>query len=134
MSNFNFRPAVRECKLCGYTFTIGRKKDQQFCSSVCRNTNNARVSAERRGDMQRGSGTKWYVKQGGRHQHRIVAEAMLGRKLVRGEIVHHKDGNKKNNAPNNLVVMLQGEHMREHGMGIPGVAPAHKPWEARLGK
>ncbi len=84
--------------------------------------------------MQRGKGTKTYVKLNGRHEHRAVAETILGRPLERGEIVHHKDGNKKNNDPNNLEVMTQGKHMQEHGMGIPGVAPKWKPWEARWGK
>lgn len=74
------------------------------------------------------------MKEGGKHQHRVVAERVIGRALRKDEIVHHKDGDKKNNAPENLVVMTQAEHMREHGMGIPGVAPSHKPWEARWRK
>jgi len=36
--------------------------------------------------------------------HRKVAETKLGRKLIPGEVVHHKDRNKQNNAPNNLHV------------------------------
>lgn len=55
-----------------------------------------------------------YRKRNNRHEHRIVAEQMLGRPLVRGEIVHHRDGNKHNNAPENLEVMTQAEHMRRH--------------------
>ncbi len=55
-----------------------------------------------------------YKKWLGRHEHRVVAERMLGRPLVKGEIVHHKDGNKHNNSPDNLEVMTQSEHMREH--------------------
>jgi hypothetical protein len=55
-----------------------------------------------------------YRKQHGRHQHRVVAEQMLGRPLKPGEIVHHIDGNKHNNDPSNLQVMTQSEHIREH--------------------
>jgi hypothetical protein len=55
-----------------------------------------------------------YLKHYGRHEHRVVAERMLGRPLKRGEIVHHIDGDKHNNAPENLRVMSQGEHVREH--------------------
>lgn len=72
-----------------------------------------------------------YPKRGERHEHRIVAEAKLGRPLAPGEIVHHIDGNRHNNAPENLEVMSQREHMREHGLGVPGAAPAHKPWTKR---
>lgn len=55
-----------------------------------------------------------YVKQNGRHQHRIVAEQMLGRPLVKGEVVHHIDGDKHNNSPENLAVMTQSEHIKLH--------------------
>lgn len=62
---------------------------------------------------RRGSG-KGYTKIDGRHAHRVVAEEMLGRPLTSGEIVHHKDGDKRNNRPDNLEVMTQAEHIREH--------------------
>jgi hypothetical protein len=55
-----------------------------------------------------------YRKLNGRHEHRVVAEQMLGRPLNRGEIVHHIDGNKHNNTPENLQVMTQSEHIRAH--------------------
>lgn len=46
--------------------------------------------------------------------HRVVAEQKLGRPLVAGEIVHHIDGNKRNNAPENLQVMTQSKHAQIH--------------------
>jgi hypothetical protein len=55
-----------------------------------------------------------YRKLYGRHEHRVIAEAMLGRPLVAGEIVHHIDGNKHNNTPENLQVMTQADHLRLH--------------------
>lgn len=56
-----------------------------------------------------------YTKQYGRHEHRIVAEQTLGRALEPGEIVHHVDGDKRNNAPENLMVFpSQSEHMKWH--------------------
>lgn len=55
-----------------------------------------------------------YKKLYKRHEHRVVAEQMLGRPLQRGEIVHHIDGNKHNNAPENLQVMTQADHLRLH--------------------
>ena len=55
-----------------------------------------------------------YKKFFGRHYHRAVAEKSIGRKLVPGEIVHHIDGDKHNNAPENLQVMTQSEHVKLH--------------------
>lgn len=48
-------------------------------------------------------------------EHRLVASQLLGRTLLPTEIVHHLDGNKANNAPNNLMVMSQSDHMVLHG-------------------
>lgn len=56
-----------------------------------------------------------YEKFLGRHTHRVVAELMLGRPLRPEEVVHHIDGNKRNNAPENLMVFQsQAEHAAWH--------------------
>lgn len=58
---------------------------------------------------------KTYAKLYGRHEHRIVAEEKIGRKLKPGEVVHHIDGNKRNNSPDNLIVFSsQAEHAAFH--------------------
>lgn len=56
-----------------------------------------------------------YRKLHGRHEHRVVAEAMIGRSLKSDEHVHHKDENKHNNSPENLEVMHWLDHLRLHG-------------------
>lgn len=48
------------------------------------------------------------------YEHILVAEAKLGRSLREDELVHHKDEDKTNNAPNNLEVLSVSEHAREH--------------------
>ena len=53
----------------------------------------------------------------GRHIHRRVLEESLGRKLDCNEVVHHIDGNKKNNNLPNLVLMSRSEHVLIHGFG-----------------
>lgn len=60
-------------------------------------------------------GGKSYRKVFGCHEHRRVAERKIGRKLRKGEVVHHIDGNKRNNNPNNLEVLKnQSEHAKRH--------------------
>lgn len=46
--------------------------------------------------------------------HRLVAQKMLGRKLKKGEVVHHKDGSKTNNKKENLSVMSNSQHRLAH--------------------
>lgn len=61
-----------------------------------------------------GSGNA-YIKYRQIHLHRIVAEEKLGRPLLKGEIVHHIDGNKKNNSIDNIhVFSSQSEHAKHH--------------------
>lgn len=56
-----------------------------------------------------------YIKKYGRHEHRVVAERLLGRALMPGEVVHHIDGNKRNNCIQNIrVYKSQSEHAKFH--------------------
>lgn len=48
------------------------------------------------------------------YEHRLVVERRIGRLLARTEIVHHRDQDRLNNAPENLEVMTQAEHARQH--------------------
>lgn len=116
----------QRCAQCGRLFPIVKKfPDARFCGRRCglaatlpegHNARVSRASAKRRGDSQRDRGAgKTYRKRDGRHEHRVVAELKLGRPLNRGEVVHHIDGRKRNNAPENLDVLeSQGIHAKCH--------------------
>jgi hypothetical protein len=50
-------------------------------------------------------------------EHRLVMAEFLGRPLTRAEVVHHIDGDKTNNAIDNLELMTRAEHVALHHPG-----------------
>lgn len=56
--------------------------------------------------------------EGAVYVHMIVAENNLGRPLLPEEVVHHRDLNKLNNDPSNIMVFAtNSDHVRFHGYG-----------------
>ena len=50
-------------------------------------------------------------------EHRYIMEQHIGRKLSRSEVVHHKNGDKRDNRIENLEIMSLSEHAKNHQKG-----------------
>lgn len=108
----------KACRHCGKKFQVikSRENSAHYCTLACKQIYVARSTIKERADKMRGKGTKTkYIKYGGRHLHRQIAEDNIGRPLEEGEIAHHIDGDSLNNDPANITVLPnQAEHCRIH--------------------
>ena len=66
------------------------------------------------------------TKKGYVAEHRKVMSDYLGRKLESWEHVHHKDGDKLNNSLDNLELLSNVEHMKEHMSHKKKVLPSEE--------
>ena len=71
------------------------------------------LTRDRKGRLYR----KIRIKGKYRLEHDLVMESHIGRKLRKGEVVHHVNENTLDNRLENLRLMLVGEHMRLHNTG-----------------
>ncbi len=74
-----------------------------------------------------------YVRADGRSvlQHRLVMEQVLGRPLRPGESVHHRDGNRQHNSPDNLELWVRGQPAGQRVTDLIELARRNPGWRQR---
>src|SRR3990167_3386767 len=108
------------CPICGNLFQLrrdGRNLDQT-CSKKCNMLRQFEQKKRLRKDKKMRNGYVLIRVPGlknGTHQsfvqeHRFVMEKILGRKLLLTEEVHHKNGQKDDNRPENLELWTLAHH------------------------
>jgi hypothetical protein len=92
------------CSQCGWV--EGERKGGRLICAVKRRELKASAvyvvgtTRRARGYIQEFDGEKWKM------QHRMVMESVLGRELISGENVHHKNGVRNDNRPENLELWV----------------------------
>lgn len=116
-------PVVKTCLTCGKTMTLKPSQGGlQYCSRKCMGVGITKRPMERshNGRLAR-KDQQGYVMvfepdhpnksfHGWQYEHRLVAERTIGRYLDSSEHVHHINGIKDDNRPENLAVMDGIEH------------------------
>jgi hypothetical protein len=128
-------PPTRSCEWCKQSFTpllrfYGGKNhgwyyEQKFCSTSCRGQ-----SQRMDGFIDKHGYRVFHFIKGGPEvaEHRIVMEQMLGRELTRWETIHHKNGIRDDNRPENLELWSsrhgRGQRVSDLPTTLPGAIDA----------
>ena len=119
------------CDYCGNAYSTYlcniRRSKRHFCCKSCEakasGLNNTRESWIG-GCIGKSTGYR-YIRVDGKQigEHILVAERMIGRRLLKDEVVHHINGDKLDNREVNLQVMKRSEHRHLHHI-LSGESPA----------
>lgn len=136
-------PLIKHCRICGEPVTPTKRRDRKAywyprqCNKCLYKPRNRKLMLSNMSKAMSGKGNPRYRPIGSRRlhnagrgciyllikiadpdvwefEHRLVMEQMLGRKLERCELIHHKDGNSLNNLQTNLQVVSTASHNKHH--------------------
>ncbi len=110
------------CIECSSKFLVKkyRQETAKFCSVKCR-AKYSRGKIKKEKVSGNGGYRKTKIDGVSILSHRYVFSELLGRELNKGEVVHHKNGDKADNRVENLMVMTQKEHSAHHNQKYPTV-------------
>jgi hypothetical protein len=95
----------KECIACGCSYKAWRKR-QKICSPCYKELVRLKCLQT--------STNKYKHRSKHRLEHREIARELLGRNLSKNEVIHHIDGDPKNNSLDNLMLMSRTDHNRLH--------------------
>ena len=128
----NYPDGMGVCEECGIEFASYRKRFRKHCSSACATKaqstrqfgeNNPAYKDGRKMTDQGyvqillGAGHPMAARGGYALEHRYVMSQILGRPLKCTERVHHKNGIRNDNRPENLELWVPTAHRTEHPQG-----------------
>lgn len=103
------------CTICHKSFECLKSRvNRKCCGIICSRKFAGKIRKKNGFWYENGYKILYTGKKNGIKEHRAVMEKHLGRKLENWELVHHKNGNKLDNRPENLQVMTYYEHSKLH--------------------
>lgn len=127
----------RTARCCHQCFGVTYKRKKRTSDNVMNDTVDSKGYARLPRPLRR--------KHGVIFRHQLVAMQKIGRPLEKGEEVHHIDGNRLNNHPDNLMIVTRLEHIHidqrfakngprlsHSNSGCKGVVRRGNTWQARI--
>ena len=100
-----------KCQICGSSYNIVKKRGSKYCPNCRTKIANFAPSSVKGGSDYNYSKNEYKTST---LEHRCIATKVIGRKLTSADIVHHIDGNTRNNKLENLLFLSNKKHIKLH--------------------